>query len=142
MHFPDAHQEIIGNMGIRNFKKGTRQKAHGEQQKLVNRERWNAFIYLLLGNREQIYWFEENEEWNKYPSPQGAVFSHITSHSDTLHSGRGVARQVYTNASEKYSQNVWNWGLTPCCFAYLNLDYGNITVNKKNWMFKWGEFLP
>ena len=40
------------------------------------------------------------------PASQKALFSHITSHSDTLHSGRGMARYVYTNASEKYSQNV------------------------------------
>ena len=39
-------------------------------------------------------------------APQEALFSHITSHSNTLYSGRGMARHVYTNAGEKYSQNV------------------------------------
>ena len=42
----------------------------------------------------------------KYSPPQEALFSYITSHSDTLHSGRGMARHIYTNASEKYYQNV------------------------------------
>ena len=42
----------------------------------------------------------------RIPPPKGAFFSHITSHSDTLHSGRGMARHVYTNTSETYSQNV------------------------------------
>ena len=54
----------------------------------------------------QIYWFEGSEQWNKYPPPQKALFSNITSHSDTLHSGLGIAKHAYTNASEKYSQNV------------------------------------
>ena len=61
-------------------------------------------MYKVLG--EQFYWFQGNEQWNKYPPPQEALFSRITSHSDTLHSGRGMARHVYINASEKYSQNV------------------------------------
>ena len=38
--------------------------------------------------------------------PQEALFGYITSHYDSLHSGQGMARHVYTNASEKYSQNV------------------------------------
>ena len=64
-HFLEAHQEVFGNMGISNFKKGTRQKAHGEQQKL--RERWNAFSYLLLhvlGNRgtHLLIWGERKME--------------------------------------------------------------------------------
>ena len=40
------------------------------------------------------------------PASPGGSFSHITSHSETLQSGRGMARHVYTNASEKCSQNV------------------------------------
>ena len=38
-HYPEAHQEVLGNMGISNFKKGKKQKAHGEQLKFINRER-------------------------------------------------------------------------------------------------------
>ena len=31
MHFPEAHQEVSGNLEISRFQKGTRHEAHGEQ---------------------------------------------------------------------------------------------------------------
>ena len=101
-------------MGISNFKKGTRQKVHVEQQKLIENAEVR-FVICYWGIEEQIYWFGGNEQWNKCPPPQKALFSHNT--SEILQSGLGMARHVYTNASKKYSQNVdWKLGSNTMLF--------------------------
>ena len=58
-------------------------------------------------------------------SPGGSLKSHYFSlRHHTLQSGRGMARQVYTNASKKYmySQNVDSkLGSYPCCLKVENM---------------------
>ena len=109
-HFPEAHYEVFGNMGIRSFKKGTRQ-VHGEQQKLINKERWNAFSYLLLWNRgtKLLIWGDPaNNGTNTHlPRRLSLVTWLLTLTPCTL--DKKVWRDMFIQMQVKstYSQNVY-----------------------------------
>ena len=128
-HIPEAHQKVFGNMGISNFKKGTRQKTHAEQQKLINRERWNAFSYLLLGNRgtNLLIWGERTmEQIPASPRRLSLVTLLLTPTPCTLDEvWRDMSIQMQVKSTPRML--IRNWGLTPCCLKK--------NMYKPSWIF-------